>query len=557
MPTGTPTNGGVASIGRTHAAVTRRRGESDDGIATTTPVTTTTTTTTTHGGPSATSSVVARTVGQLTAATPRTGRGRARARTRGSKGRFSSSPLELFDAAEEELEEALEEGLYRVDATTATVDGYRWRKYGQKNIKNSPYPRSYYRCTEPRCPARKKTERSSDGARTVVKYEGEHDHAKPTLDGETAVRRESETMTVRSSGSSLRSGGTRVVDSVKKLKARAGEEDKAAAGKATAAVSTPSSGSRKKRRASSSPSVVLDTPVTKSEKKPKMEPRSSAKSTETRQVKRASPKVSERRYRAAQQRFEKKMDEAFATAGQISDLKPRKRGSGKAAKEMEIVSMLQTPTSPSHIGKMINYFDNYFSAQFMRGNSSALAIEEAVLRVRARRDSIIAAAAMKSSYRHKKPAFTPSDLSFDFPSPISPTWPFGDADLEERLQQTSNRAPRIKEIPTADKGINEVRRSKSPPLGESQRPPALSIAESSLPDYWCSKSPYACLRSPFDSIVTGTPLVSSLSKAIFSWPESPSLSALSPIQGFTSIQGQLGPSPRSLAEPQRFALLPN
>lgn len=556
MPTGTPTNrGAVGSIGRTPTTTTRRRGESEHGI--------TTTTTTTHGGPSATtSSVVARTVGHLTPSQKVRGRARA-ARGRGRR-RFSS-PSELFDATEEELEleeeeeeEALEEeGVYCVDATTATADGYRWRKYGQKNIKNSPYPRSYYRCTEPRCPARKKTERSNDGARTVVKYEGEHDHAKPTLDGETMVRRESETMTVRSSGSSLRSGGTRVVDSVKKLKARVVEEDKAAPGKAAAAVSTPSSGSRKKRRATSSPSVGLDTPVTKSEKKPKMEPRSSAKSTETRQAKRASPKAGERRYRAAQQRFEKKMDEAFATAGQISDLKPRKRGSSKAAKEMEIVSMLQTPTSPSHIGKMINYFDNYFSAQFMRGNSSALAIEEAVLRVRARRDSIIAAAAMKSSYRHKKPAFTPSDLSFDFPSPISPTWPFGDADLEERLRQTSNRAPRITEIPIADKAIGEVRRSKSPPLGQSQRPPALSIAESSLPDYWCSKSPYACLRSPFESIVTGTPLVSSLSKAIFSWPESPSLSALSPIQGFTSIQGQLGPSPRSLAEPQRFALLPN
>ena len=537
MQSGTPsTCRGVASIGRGES--TRRRGESDDGIATT--------------------PVVARTVGQLTP-TPRKSRARGGRTGRGPPppvGRFSPAPLALFDASEEE---APGEGLVRrAEATTAAADGYRWRKYGQKNIKNSPYPRSYYRCTEPRCPARKKTERSSDGARTVVKYEGEHDHAKPTLDGETAVRRESETMTVRSSGSSLRSGGTRVVDSVKKLKARVVEEDEAAAGKAAAAaVSTPSSGSRKKRRASSSPSVVLDTPVTKSEKKPKMEPRSSAKSTETRQVKRASPKAGERRYRAAQQRFEKKMDEAFATAGQISDLKPRKRGSGKAAKETEIVSMLQTPTSPSHIGKMINYFDNYFSAQFMRGNSSALAIEEAVLRVRARRDSIIAAAAMKSSYRHKKPAFTPSDLSFDFPSPISPTWPFGDADLEERLRQTSNRAPRIAEIPTVDKGIDEVRRSKSPPLGENQRPPALSIAESSLPDYWCSKSPYVCLRSPFESIVTGTPLVSSLSKAIFSWPESPSLSALSPIQGFTSIQGQLGPSPRSLAEPQRFALSPN
>ncbi|KAL2509563.1 putative WRKY transcription factor 49 [Forsythia ovata] len=41
-------------------------------------------------------------------------------------------------------------------------DGYKWRKYGQKSIKNSPHPRSYYRCTNPRCSAKKHVERSSD-----------------------------------------------------------------------------------------------------------------------------------------------------------------------------------------------------------------------------------------------------------------------------------------------------------------------------------------------------------------------------------------------------------
>ncbi|KAH0640903.1 hypothetical protein KY285_037489 [Solanum tuberosum] len=56
-------------------------------------------------------------------------------------------------------------------------DGYKWRKYGQKSIKNSPYPRSYYKCTNPRCGAKKQVERSSDEPNTfIITYEGLHLH---------------------------------------------------------------------------------------------------------------------------------------------------------------------------------------------------------------------------------------------------------------------------------------------------------------------------------------------------------------------------------------------
>ncbi|XP_058209115.1 probable WRKY transcription factor 49 [Rhododendron vialii] len=56
-------------------------------------------------------------------------------------------------------------------------DGYKWRKYGQKSIKNSPNPRSYYRCTNPRCSAKKQVERSSDDLDTlIITYEGLHLH---------------------------------------------------------------------------------------------------------------------------------------------------------------------------------------------------------------------------------------------------------------------------------------------------------------------------------------------------------------------------------------------
>ncbi|XP_076889840.1 uncharacterized protein LOC143540744 [Bidens hawaiensis] len=56
-------------------------------------------------------------------------------------------------------------------------DGYKWRKYGQKAVKNSPFPRSYYRCTNSKCTVKKRVERSSTDPTTVITtYEGQHCH---------------------------------------------------------------------------------------------------------------------------------------------------------------------------------------------------------------------------------------------------------------------------------------------------------------------------------------------------------------------------------------------
>ncbi|CAK8536611.1 unnamed protein product [Lathyrus sativus] len=56
-------------------------------------------------------------------------------------------------------------------------DGYRWRKYGQKAVKNSPFPRSYYRCTNSKCTVKKRVERSCEDPTIVVTtYEGQHCH---------------------------------------------------------------------------------------------------------------------------------------------------------------------------------------------------------------------------------------------------------------------------------------------------------------------------------------------------------------------------------------------
>ncbi|KAJ0964877.1 hypothetical protein J5N97_026015 [Dioscorea zingiberensis] len=60
-------------------------------------------------------------------------------------------------------------------------DTWAWRKYGQKPIKGSPYPRGYYRCSSSKgCPARKQVERSrADPSMLVVTYAAEHNHPWP------------------------------------------------------------------------------------------------------------------------------------------------------------------------------------------------------------------------------------------------------------------------------------------------------------------------------------------------------------------------------------------
>ncbi|KAK0602059.1 hypothetical protein LWI29_029955 [Acer saccharum] len=46
--------------------------------------------------------------------------------------------------------------VFRTKSEVDTLeDGYRWRKYGQKGVKNSPYTRNYYKCSAEGCPVKK------------------------------------------------------------------------------------------------------------------------------------------------------------------------------------------------------------------------------------------------------------------------------------------------------------------------------------------------------------------------------------------------------------------
>ncbi|KAF9688237.1 hypothetical protein SADUNF_Sadunf02G0176300 [Salix dunnii] len=66
------------------------------------------------------------------------------------------------------------------DEVNTVNDGYRWRKYGQKLVKGNPNPRSYYRCSSPRCPVKKHVERAYNDPKSVItSYVGQHNHDMP------------------------------------------------------------------------------------------------------------------------------------------------------------------------------------------------------------------------------------------------------------------------------------------------------------------------------------------------------------------------------------------
>ncbi|XP_066314870.1 probable WRKY transcription factor 50 [Miscanthus floridulus] len=68
----------------------------------------------------------------------------------------------------------------RSDDEEVLHDGYKWRKYGKKSVKNSPNPRNYYRCSTEGCNVKKRVERDKDDPRYVVTmYEGVHNHVSP------------------------------------------------------------------------------------------------------------------------------------------------------------------------------------------------------------------------------------------------------------------------------------------------------------------------------------------------------------------------------------------
>uniref|UniRef100_A0A7N1A9M6 WRKY domain-containing protein n=1 Tax=Kalanchoe fedtschenkoi TaxID=63787 RepID=A0A7N1A9M6_KALFE len=82
-------------------------------------------------------------------------------------------------AADHVMEEEKRASSPPMGGMRTTEDGYNWRKYGQKQVKGSEFPRSYYKCTHPNCEMRKQVERTHDGQITEIVYKGNHNHPQP------------------------------------------------------------------------------------------------------------------------------------------------------------------------------------------------------------------------------------------------------------------------------------------------------------------------------------------------------------------------------------------
>ncbi|CAN6983184.1 unnamed protein product [Brassica oleracea var. botrytis] len=60
-------------------------------------------------------------------------------------------------------------------------DGYKWRKYGKKSVKNNTNKRNYYKCSNEGCTVKKRVERDGeDAAYVITTYDGVHNHESPS-----------------------------------------------------------------------------------------------------------------------------------------------------------------------------------------------------------------------------------------------------------------------------------------------------------------------------------------------------------------------------------------
>nr|GEU76627.1 DNA-binding WRKY [Tanacetum cinerariifolium] len=90
---------------------------------------------------------------------------------------WSTCSLALSLNAECSASKALEDSKLLFERSSD--DRYKRRKYGQKMVKGSKFPRSYYKCQHPKCEVKNTLKRSYTGKTTEILYKGTHNHPKP------------------------------------------------------------------------------------------------------------------------------------------------------------------------------------------------------------------------------------------------------------------------------------------------------------------------------------------------------------------------------------------
>jgi len=457
-------------------------------------------------------------------------------------------------------------------SSSSHADGYRWRKYGQKSIKGAAHPRSYYRCTTVDCPARKKVETSMCGLIREVTYEKEHTHEKPMMmmmSSRSAAQTTTNTTTVgraRSTntntvmmrererehqGLSVNHGTTaasvstgmtttETSDTSEDAKRRMNKETKRAhpaRGKRKVAAygkeesdddenndeddihnGTPSSAKQRKfpssatkrkasRAATSAPGVT--TPDFRREKRAKKTAagtpdsvRTTTKSSATKTMpasrsykQRKDDAERRKKFAASQREFERNMERMRRI-----DRDQRRREKALLAAEKSLA--MTVPLSP-----FLNRLEDV----------SRLFAD---------------AADGRDPYWDWPVAPTDApEASMPSPAWLRDAADAADADADAR-RLLRHQAQHLYDDDIND-DINDESTATRAAAAAAKRPPALSLADAHPAD-WTLKSPLDYLKSPFESILTGTPLLSSLSKAVKTWCDSPvhtAIGALSPLAG--------------------------
>ncbi|XP_027190450.1 probable WRKY transcription factor 51 isoform X2 [Cicer arietinum] len=76
-------------------------------------------------------------------------------------------------SSEREKKEVTDKVAFKTQSEVEILDdGFKWRKYGKKMVKNSPNPRNYYRCSVDGCQVKKRVERDvNDPSYVITTYD--------------------------------------------------------------------------------------------------------------------------------------------------------------------------------------------------------------------------------------------------------------------------------------------------------------------------------------------------------------------------------------------------